>query len=836
MAEVGIRAQLSGAAEAQAGLQGLDDQMKKLLATQSLYATTIELINGLSEMHAEAIKGQSSETSKLSDETRKLTEETRRSEQAERVAERTVEHHTSAIRSQLTAFGARLVSIAAIVGALSKMSSAGREAELAEVRLDAVLKATGATAGFTAQQLNQMAEASSEGTRFDDTHIRQAQAVLLTFGNVQGEVFEKVLRHAQNFAELFGTDLTTAVRMFGRAFQESGSEGLRVFSRYLGDLDPQMLKHIDQLVAQGRLADANAEKLKLFDDKFKDLAVTIGTSAPASFDQMRKAWNQLFEELGRTAKEEGVFSFIEQRLRNITGWVKEWPTISRGLRLDRLMAQLERDPSSEVIKKQIADIREEIRKEDEQRAQAEINEIKAREQAMIAAAKKAEEERLRAQKEMNEKLEKQRLEALEKRERAEMEALRKRLDLEDIDVAKGEKTLSDKLRMIDVEIQAVKQNSAAHILLMQQRQQVLDKTEGAEHKALQNRLKIYDIDIARNQSTLDKKLQFINAELYYTEQGTDKWIFLMEERGRTLDALRRKIEENDRELKKIQDAQSRRLEKQADEEIGRIRRTFFTTQEQRIAALDELAHKYFAMGEKGKEAYEKVQKAIRDTETTAERDMKRWEEFLDSFRLDTLTSFMNVFKGIQNGWQSTFVAMLKGQATFREGMRGLWKSIADAVINEIARMLAAWLAMQAAMGAASIFGGTLLGGFFAGLAGGGGGTAAAAALALQSGGDVVVTKPTTFLVGEGGVAQRPAWGGGFQTGGRGIFTRPTFFRAGEGGPELVSVRPLAGASRLGGSAGPTVIFNGLNVMDAFTRRRFVRDVERAVRREAMRHG
>ena len=72
---------------------------------------------------------------------------------------------------------------------LVEIVEAGQEAIQQEAKLAAVLEATGHSAGFTATQLTDYAEALQHSTSISDDTITGAMAKLATFKNVTGEVF-----------------------------------------------------------------------------------------------------------------------------------------------------------------------------------------------------------------------------------------------------------------------------------------------------------------------------------------------------------------------------------------------------------------------------------------------------------------------------------------------------------------------------------------------------------------------------------------------------------------------------------------------------------------------
>jgi len=55
----------------------------------------------------------------------------------------------------------------------------------------------------------------------------------------------------------------------------------------------------------------------------------------------------------------------------------------------------------------------------------------------------------------------------------------------------------------------------------------------------------------------------------------------------------------------------------------------------------------------------------------------------------------NVAQAFEGAFASAFVGILNGQQTFSEGMKGIWRSLADTIIAEIARIIAKLIALRA---------------------------------------------------------------------------------------------------------------------------------------------
>ncbi len=85
---------------------------------------------------------------------------------------------------------AGLLGVAAVTRGFRAMVEAVKAGEQSGAKLNAVLKATGFSAQRTASQINRLSQEMADSTLFNDDEIRNTAAVLLTFRNIQGEVFD----------------------------------------------------------------------------------------------------------------------------------------------------------------------------------------------------------------------------------------------------------------------------------------------------------------------------------------------------------------------------------------------------------------------------------------------------------------------------------------------------------------------------------------------------------------------------------------------------------------------------------------------------------------------
>jgi hypothetical protein len=226
-----------------------------------------------------------------------------------------IEKAFGGVRTVLSGLGAG-VSVGAFATALIRET---KEAEQASARLSAALRATGGAAGFTKGELDELAESMQDALGFDDEAVRDAQATLLRFGNIQGRVFKDAIRLSADLAAALGTDLPEAAQQIGRALQ-SPTEGLRGFQQAFGKLAPEQEKFIHELVRQGRAVEAQREILKLYEERIGGTAKEMNTGLTKATRDAANAWGDFLEALGQT---EGKLSFVREGLSGLSSLLKD---------------------------------------------------------------------------------------------------------------------------------------------------------------------------------------------------------------------------------------------------------------------------------------------------------------------------------------------------------------------------------------------------------------------------------------------------------------------------------------------------------------------------------
>jgi len=196
--------------------------------------------------------------------------------------------------------------------AMERVVGATIEAERASLRLDAVLKATGQSAGITRGELNAIAEDLKGKSPFDDDEIRKGLASLLRFRNIQLDVFREAARLAPDLAAALDTDVTAAYTRLGRALEDP-EKGLRAL-REAGLNVTSALDRVKKVMAEtGDVAAAQRIVLEELQKSVGGAAAGENAGLYGSVKAVGKAWDDWMKAVG--GSETAV-----RRMKQIADW------------------------------------------------------------------------------------------------------------------------------------------------------------------------------------------------------------------------------------------------------------------------------------------------------------------------------------------------------------------------------------------------------------------------------------------------------------------------------------------------------------------------------------
>lgn len=194
---------------------------------------------------------------------------------------------------------AGLASIAGVINTIKKSVDAAANAESVVTRLNTAIIATGGAAGKTTEGLRTLAREYSKAFGIEDEAIMESQTVLLRFGKVQNEVFDRATKDMIDMSAQMGTGLSSAATMLGRAL-ESPTNGMLLLRRAGVVFSSEQQEVIKNLAETGHLAEAQGKVLDALEGKFKGAAAAVRNTFSGSLAAAKVEIGELMEALGQT--------------------------------------------------------------------------------------------------------------------------------------------------------------------------------------------------------------------------------------------------------------------------------------------------------------------------------------------------------------------------------------------------------------------------------------------------------------------------------------------------------------------------------------------------------
>jgi hypothetical protein len=187
-------------------------------------------------------------------------------------------------------FDAIKTSIGGWIGDASNASDA-------TAKLAAIIQSTGGAAGYTADQLAQMADELEKTTGIQAESIQQAQALLLTFDNVRGDQFQKATELATDLAATLGVDVAAAARMVGKALDDP-VDAVNALARAGVDFTDEQKQMIQSLAESGDVIAAQEQILAALEDKVGGVAEAMGDTFSGKLAILGAKFGDLGETIG----------------------------------------------------------------------------------------------------------------------------------------------------------------------------------------------------------------------------------------------------------------------------------------------------------------------------------------------------------------------------------------------------------------------------------------------------------------------------------------------------------------------------------------------------------
>ena len=160
------------------------------------------------------------------------------------------------------------------------------------------IRSTGGAAGKAAEELEDAAGALQSLTRFDGDDILQGVTQqLLTFTNVQGDVFDRAQKAALDLSTVLGQDLQSSAIQLGKALNNP-AEGLTALRRVGVTFTEQQKAQIVAMQAAGDIAGAQAIILGELEREFGGAAEAAAKAGAGPIVQLGNALGDLTEAIG----------------------------------------------------------------------------------------------------------------------------------------------------------------------------------------------------------------------------------------------------------------------------------------------------------------------------------------------------------------------------------------------------------------------------------------------------------------------------------------------------------------------------------------------------------
>jgi len=171
------------------------------------------------------------------------------------------------------------------------------EAQATLAQTNAVIASTGGVAGVSANELARWSTELSLVTQFSDDMVQSAGNMLLTFTNINENIFPQALALTADLAQAWGMDLSQAAVMVGKALNDPVA-GLGSLSRVGIQFTEEQKATIETLVAMGDHAGAAAILTEELTRQVGGSAEAFGQTLPGQIAITKNSIAELAEIIG----------------------------------------------------------------------------------------------------------------------------------------------------------------------------------------------------------------------------------------------------------------------------------------------------------------------------------------------------------------------------------------------------------------------------------------------------------------------------------------------------------------------------------------------------------
>lgn len=214
-----------------------------------------------------------------------------------------------------TALGFGIAGLAQnAIGGIGDALKGASESAQVTAQLQSVLKSTGGAAGITAEMATELASSLQETTLFTDETVLSTENLLLTFTNINKDVFPETTQLALDMSQALGQDTKSSAIQLGKALNDP-IQGMTALSRVGVSFTEEQKAQIKALQESGDVM--GAQKVIL-----AELQKEFGGSAKAAADVAPfQVFNNMLDDIKENLAGE-LLPVINDLGRGLLEWLK----------------------------------------------------------------------------------------------------------------------------------------------------------------------------------------------------------------------------------------------------------------------------------------------------------------------------------------------------------------------------------------------------------------------------------------------------------------------------------------------------------------------------------
>lgn len=223
------------------------------------------------------------------------------------------------LTSLLRALGPAGITAAAGIGGIAtvvtKATASFAALELQQVKIQAVLDATGNASGQSLEKIQSYSGAIARSSLATGSSVRQAATQLLAFRQVSGDTFERTLRAANALSTAGFGDLVSATVQLGRVL-ESPVTGMRALRRAAIEFSPAQMEMVKQWAAMGEQSKINDLILGEVEKRLNGVAEAAGDTLAGAWNKVSAATGSFWNTLGSRL---GLLDIVKENVASLAG-------------------------------------------------------------------------------------------------------------------------------------------------------------------------------------------------------------------------------------------------------------------------------------------------------------------------------------------------------------------------------------------------------------------------------------------------------------------------------------------------------------------------------------